>query len=181
VQLPEDYQARVSRLLASGLNRSRAAALAKKQEIREKYTEELIQKYGYLTKKMRDKDVALVGLAMLCLGEASKTNNLYLGSSDVRIIKLFLGLLRRCFDFDMEKVRCTVQCRADQNIMELEEYWIRESQVPRRLFYKTRIDLRTVGKPTLHPKYRGVLKVSYFSSEIQKTLKVLYNLLAEAV
>jgi hypothetical protein len=179
IVLPDDYQKRVRALILKGLSKSRATALLKKQEIKEKHHEELVKKYGPLKKLMSDRDVALIALSMLCLGEASKTNNLYLGSSDVRIIKLFLGLLQKCFPYDLEKVRCTIQCRADQDILELEEYWVRESGIPKRLFYKTRIDPRTVGKPTLRREYRGVLKVSYFSSEIQKTLKVLYNLLAE--
>lgn len=181
VKLPESYHERVSRLLADGLNRSRAAALAKKQEIKEKHIEELRRKYGYLKEKMKDKDVALVGLTMLCLGEAGKSQSLYLGSSDARIIKLFLGLLKRCFDFDIEKTRGMIMCRADQNIQELEEYWQKVSGIPKRLFYKTRIDSRTIGKKTLNKDYRGVLRVDYYDAKVQKELKVLYNLLAESV
>jgi hypothetical protein len=181
VELPDDYQERVSRLLADGLNKSRAAALAKKQENREKHREELIKQYGYLKEMMKDKDVALIALAMLCLGEAGKSEGLYLGSSDPRIIKLFLGLLRRCFDFDIEKTRGMIMCRADHNIQELETYWQEVSGIPKRLFYKTRIDPRTVGKATLNKEYRGVLRVDYYNAKIQKELKVLYNLLAESV
>lgn len=179
--LPDDYKARVSKLLADGLNRSRAAALAKKQEIKEKNYELLVEKYLPLKELMKNKDVALIGLAMLCLGEGSKNEDLCLGSSDPRIIKLFLSLLKRCFLFDLEKVRCTVQCRADQDVEELKKYWIKVSGVPERLFYAARIDPRTVGKVTQKLDYKGVLRVDYMNREVQKSLKVLYNLLAECV
>jgi hypothetical protein len=181
VELPDDYQKRVRALILKGLSKSRASALIKKQEIKEKHQEELVKKYSPLKKLMIDRDVALIALSMLCLGEASKTNNLYLGSSDVRIIRLFIGLLKKCFDFDLEKMRCAVQCRADQNTQALEEYWINETGIPKRLFYKARIDPRTVGKRTERLDYKGVLRVDYMDREVQKSLKVLYNLLAETV
>lgn len=181
VVLPDDYKLRVSKLLADGLNRSRAAALAKKQEMKEEYRQELIIKYSGLPGMMNDKRVALIALAMLCLGEGSKNEDLCLGSSDPRIIKLFLNLLKRCFLFNVEKVRCTVQCRADQDVEELKKYWIEVSGVPERLFYAARIDPRTVGKVTRKLNYKGVLRVDYMNREVQKTLKVLYNLLAESI
>jgi hypothetical protein len=181
IPLPPNYRSRVVDLVLVGLQKSRAYALVKKREIKEKNHEDLVEKYQPLKKLMDDEQVAMIALSMLCLGEASKTNNLYLGSSDIRIIRLFVGLLKRCFDFDLEKVRCTVQCRADQDIEKLEEYWIHETGIPKRLFYKTRIDPRTIGRATLKSDYKGVLKVDYFNSQIQKTLKVLYNLLVETV
>lgn len=181
VSLPLEYEERVRELVVSGLTKSRASALAKKREIREKNEVELYKKLQPLKKQFQDKRVALIALAMLCLGEAGKGDGLYLGSSDPRIIRLFLGLLKKCFDFDTEKVRGMIMCRADQDTQELEDYWQKISGIPKRLFYKTRIDSRTIGKVTLDKNYHGVLRVDYFDCQIQKELKVLYNLLAESV
>lgn len=181
IVLPPEYKERVSRLMAEGLNKSRASALARKQQIREENQELLIKKHQHIGKVFENKQVALVALAMLCLGEGSKNSDLYLGNSDPRIIKLFISLLKKCFVFDIEKVRCTVQCRADQNIQELENYWSRVSGIPKRLFYKTRVDPRTLGKKTTRSGYMGVLRVDYMNREVQKTLMVLYNLLAESI
>lgn len=117
---------------------------------------------------------------MLCLGEASKykaSKSFSLGNSDPRIIYIFLSLLKKCFDFNIEKVRCTVQCRADQNIKDLEQYWIKETGVPKRLFYKTRIDPRTIGKPTKKKDYKGVLRVNYIDTRVQLELESLANLI----
>lgn len=181
VPLPPEYEKRVNELIFNGLTKSRASALAKKQQVREEKHQQLVHDYAFVKDLLKDKNTALVALAMLCLGEASKSNNLYLGSSDKRIIHLFLELLKRCIDFHPEKLRCTIQCRADQNIVELEAYWMKITGIPKRQFYKTRIDPRTVGKPTLNENYKGVLKVDYFDSQVQKMLLVLYNLLAESI
>ena len=122
---------------------------------------------------------------MLCLGEASKygggSSSFSLGSSDRRIVVLFLKLLKKCFDFNLEKVRCTVQCRADQDTERLEKYWRKVVGVPKRLFYKPLVDPRTRGKPTRKSNYRGVLKVDYFSTRVQLELESLADLVYNQV
>ncbi len=104
-----------------------------------------------------------------------------MGNSDPRIIILFLNLLKHCFPFDPEKVRCTVQCRADQDIPALEAYWQKVTGIPQKYFYKSRIDLRTVGKPTLKPGYKGVLKVDYLNRKVQLELESLADLIYNRV
>ncbi len=49
--------------------------------------------------------------------------------------------------------------------------------IPKRLFYKTRIDSRTVGKPTLKKDYKGVLRVDYFDTKVQLDLESLADLI----
>lgn len=41
-----------------------------------------------------------------------------------------------------------MQCRADQNIEDLEKYWLSKVKIPREQFYKAQVDHRTIGKPT---------------------------------
>ena len=123
---------------------------------------------------------------MLCLGEASKYNpktsaNFYLGSSNPKIILLFLQFLKYCFDFKLEKIRCTIQCRADQDIKTLENYWQNTTGIPQYLFYKSRIDPRTKGKPTKKSNYMGVLRVDYFDRKIQFELESLADLIYNEV
>ena len=76
-----------------------------------------------------------------------------------------------------KKFRCTVMCRADQNIKELEKYWQEKSGIPKEQFYKTRIDARSIGKPTKKVGYKGVLKVDYMDTKIQLELESLADLL----
>lgn len=59
----------------------------------------------------------------------------------------------------------------------LEKFWIDVSDIPKRLFYKTRIDPRTIGKQTKKTDYKGVLKVDYFDTKVQIELEILAQLL----
>lgn len=125
-----------------------------------------------------------IALAILCLGEASKYgsgSSFYLGNSDPRIIKLFISLLYRCYNIDASKFRCTIQCRNDQDIQKLESFWQNITHIPKSQFYKTRIDKRTINKPTKKVGYMGVLKVDYFDTHIQHDLESLANLIYNTV
>jgi len=181
VKLPKNYIERISKLNIENLGKGRRIALEINKIKREEFFKKLEELNIPIAERISDKDIAKIALAMLCLGEASKYSktgpSFCLGSSDYRIITLFLELLKECFDFNLEKVRCTVQCRADQNIDELEKYWMNVTKVPKRLFYKSRIDPRTIGKPTRKKEYKGVLKIDYFDSKVQHDLESLENLM----
>ena len=134
-----------------------------------------------LAERVKDKEIAKIALAMLCLGEASKyhpksRSPFSLGSSDPRIIVIFLRLLRQCFDYQIEKTRATVQCRADQDTNILQKYWEDVTKLPARLFYKPLIDHRTFGKPTKNKDYKGVLRIDYFDRRVQLELESLAQL-----
>lgn len=180
ISLPEEYLNRIKQLNVNNLNKGRLIALEVNRIKREKYLKEIRESNFPVSQLINDLDSAKIALAMLCLGEASKyslkTRSFSLGSSDSRIIVIFLELLKKCFRFDLEKVRCTVQCRADQNIQMLEEYWLNVTKIPRRLFYKALIDPRTKGKPTKKLDYKGVLRVDYFDTKVQLELECLADL-----
>lgn len=158
-------------------NNRRKAVLANRLK-REKYFSLIHARYMPVAQSIRDVSIGKVALAMLCLGEATKYNpktmrGFSLGNSDRRIIVLFLKLLEQCFNFSMDKVRATVQCRADQDVQILEDFWQKETGIPKRLFYKARIDKRTKGKPTKDGSYHGVLRVDYFDLHVQHELECL--------
>ena len=138
-----------------------------------------------IAKTIKNNSIGLIALAMLCLGEASKYKSKHrqfsLGSSDPRIITIFLCLLKRFPEYKAEKIRCTVQCRVDQDIEFLEEYWRRITRVPKNLFYSTKIDPITRGKPTKNKDYKGVLVIDYSDRKMQQKIEsiadLVYNLL----
>lgn|GEM_PF-158959 len=157
---------------------------------RNKRREEIIQKVTKLNEpianRINDPEIAKIALAMLCLGEASKSKDgkarpFCLGNSDPRIIILFLSLLYKLFHVSSDKIRCTVQCRADQDIEFLMNFWIEKTKIPREQFYKARVDPRTIGKPTLHKNYMGVLKVDVLQSGIQFDLESLSQMVYNQV
>lgn len=180
VKLPKIYMERLALLNKQNLDKGRRMGIEISKIKREEFFEDLRKKNSRIAKKIVEKDVAKIALAMLCLGEASKYKpgrSFNISSSDHRIIILFIELLRTCFDFNLEKVRCTVQCRADQDTKKLEKYWVSVTEIPKRLFYKSRIDPRTIGKPTKKKDYMGVLRVDYLNSAVQHDLESLGDLL----
>lgn len=181
IKLPDDYLERISKLNTENLGKGRRIALEINKIKREEFFKNLEKINIPVAKRIADKDIAKIALAMLCLAEGTKYNpkrrpSFCLGNSDPRIIVIFLELLKHCFGFNLEKVRCTVQCRADQDIKLLENYWMKITGVPKRLFYKSRVDPRTVGKPTKKTDYKGVLRIDYFDYKVQHDLENLENL-----
>ncbi len=179
VKLPLSYPQKVISLNKMNLNKARKLAHKANVIKRESYLRHIHSINTPIAEGIENINTAKIALAMLCLGEASKSGSgtsFYFGNSDPRIILLFIELLKRCFDFDINKARCTVQCRADQDTIYLEDYWAKLTNIPKNLFYKSRIDQRTVGKPTKKTDYKGVLRIDYFDSKVRHELESLANL-----
>src|ERR1035437_9250089 len=184
IVLPKSYYNKVSKLNLEHLKKARVVAIKINKIKRRDFLSQLDKVNLPIADLIINYEPAKIALAMLCLGEASKyksSSSFSLGSSDPRIIVIFLALLRICFNFNSEKVRCTVQCRADQNIEELEKFWQNVTGVPKRLFYKARIDPRTIGKPTKKIDYKGVLRVDYLDTKVQLELESLSELIYNRV
>ena len=77
-----------------------------------------------------------------------------------------MNLLRHYYTIDESKFRCTLQCRADQNIQELENFWANITGISKNKFYKARIDPRTINKSSRKKDYKGVCRIDYFSAEV---------------
>lgn len=179
IVLPKSYYDKVAKLNAEHLIIARKIAVEANKVKRQEFLSGLDKINSKVAGSIHSFNAAKIALAMLCLGEASKykpRRSFNLGSSDPRIIIIFLVLLRKCFNFNQEKVRCTVQCRADQNTEELERFWLNVTKIPHKQFYKAQIDPRTVGKPTKKKNYKGVLKIDYLDIKVQLELESLANL-----
>ncbi len=144
------------------------------------YIQSINSRVKHLPALLQNKDVGKISLGMLYLGEGGKTrkSSLMFGNSNPDIIRLFLGLLRNCYPIEERRIRCTVQCRADQDSEKLEEFWAMITHVPRSHFYKTRIDPRTIGKPSRKLDYKGVCRIEYLSADIYTELKMIGSLLS---
>lgn len=179
VLLPKEYNNKIAKLNREHLKKARLIGIEKSKIKRQEFLRSLDKINLKTARLIHNYDTAKIALAMLCLGEASKykaSRSFSLGSTDPRIIIIFLTLLKKCFNFKQIKVQCTVQCRADQNIEELEKFWLGITKIPKTQFYKAQIDPRTIGKPTLNKNYKGVLKVDYLDIRIQLELESLANL-----
>lgn len=177
--LPKKYQKRIQEIVLNNAKKGRNIALIVNKIKREKYIQSIASRNIHLTKVFKNRDVAKIALAMLYLGEGSKyrRGSLMLGNSDPFIISLYMYLLRYCYNIDENKLRCTLQCRADQNIKKLEKFWSYITKIPLSQFYKARIDPRTIGKPSKKLDYKGVCRIDYFSSELRIEIKQISNII----
>lgn len=173
ISLSPEQRQRVEYLIKRGTSKGRSVALVVNKLKRAKYIQTVRRRINHLSDKLKDRNTSKIALAMLCLGEGSKTKrgSLVFGNSDPLVIRLFLNLLRRCYNIDENKFRCTLQCRADQNVQKLEKFWAQVTKIPLSRFYKARIDPRTIGRPSKNPDYKGVCRIDYFSGDIFMELK----------
>jgi len=181
VKLPRWYIPKIKKLNERNLSKAQKIAWRVNKEKREKFLREIDQKNRHLINLLNNKDVSKISLAMLYLAEGSKTTkgSLMFGNSDPLIIRLFMGFLRQCYRVDEKKLRCTLQCRADQNIKKLEKFWSKITKIPLSQFYKARIDPRTIGKPSRKPDYKGVCRIDYFSANTDLELKRIAKIIDE--
>lgn len=153
---------------AQKLVEARKRSIASRKARRQAYFKDVAERNAGIDSLLADNvsRKALLGILYLAEGTKHKNGSLTFGNSDPRIIRLYLYLLRTCYELDESKFRCTVQARADSPLMELENFWSKETAIPLEQFYSARIDKRTIGKPSEKPDYRGVCRIDYFSADL---------------
>jgi hypothetical protein len=184
IYLPRGYKRKIREYNKFNLIKARRIALVANKIKREKYLQSVLNRNLHLEKALKNRDTAKIALAMLYLGEGSKDSkrgSLMFGNSDPFIISLFLRLLRYCYSIDEGKLRCTLQCRADQNIKKLERFWFRITGIPLSQFYKARVDPRTIGKKSNRLDYEGVCRIDYFSAELFIELKQIAEIVNKGI
>lgn len=182
VNISPAYRPRIQEVIRKAGNRGRKLALLSLKTKRNKYLNSVRERVIHLTKSIKNIDTAKISLAMLYLGEGSKNkSSLVFGNSNPEVIALFLKLLRYCYNMDERKFRCTVQCRADQNIKELEKFWATVTKISSKQFSKAQVDPRTIGKPSKKPNYKGVCRIDYFSADIFLELKIIAKIVTDSL
>lgn len=181
LDLSVDARNKLSLSIKKNIKKAQRESLRKRKEKRDVYMEKLNQKMIELLPYLKNKDIAKIALAALYLGEGLKNRrgSLVFGNSNSGIIRLYLKLLRFCYDIDERKFRCTVQCRADQNVQELENFWMNVTGIEKDKFYKAQVDQRTIGKKTKKKEYKGVCRIDYFSAEVYNEINVLMNIVCK--
>ncbi len=175
------------RLLELARKKALLGAQRTSLEIRKRNHHKFLQSLKLANKYLLNKinrDTKKLMLAMLYLGEGSKYNarsGLALGNSDPGIIKLFIKLLKECYEKSVDQLRCWLSYRADQNLNTLIDFWSKITTIPVGQFYRTKPDSRSIGKRTLKTDYRGVCVVSCLkSTKIQLELETIARLIIES-
>lgn len=169
IVLTESAQQKIRERNLKHLSSARKEAIIVKARARDVYFSGLREKNSQLSRRLVEDEVAKIALGMLYLGEGSKSKGIAgvgFGNADPEVITLFLNLLRKCYSLDESKFRCTVQCRADQDIPALEQFWSGVTGIPLNQFYTSRVDSRTAGKTSRNKNYKGVCRLNYFSASV---------------
>ena len=129
----------------------------------------------------RDKRIVELALAILYLGEGNKTTvQTSIGSSDPLILKFFMSCLRKIYNFDINKIRCELHLRADQNPIKIKRFWARKLKIPLNNFKQISFDKRTIGSKTF-PHYKGVCVLRCGNVAIQRRLLCLARFFSEQI
>lgn len=184
VILPDWYQNRINEINHKSLSKALRVAHASLRAQRVEFLKDIEIANGKIVLRLKDKDILKMLLAILYLGEGTKWKShsgLILGSSDPDIIRLYLRLLKLCYGIQAEALKCRISYRADQNIARLERFWSKVTSIPRKNFYKTIPDPRTVGKPTKNKDYKGVCVVSGPGTSIQLELEMIPKIILKGL
>ena len=130
--------------------------------------------------KINTEDTSIIELtlAMLYLGEGLKNNATVLGNSNPLILKFFISALMKIYKLDIDKIKCELHLRADQNPLRIKKFWAKELNLPLSSFTSISIDKRTVGSPT-YKTYNGVCILQCGNIAIQRRLIYLSKLFCE--
>ncbi len=183
VALPKFYKEKINKLNKENLTKGRGIAHKNRQTEQNEYHEELLTKNKHLL-KILNKDTKKLILAMLYLGEGAKWKGhrgLMLGSSDPLIIQLYIKLLEQVYDIKKEFMRARISYRADQNIVKLTYFWSKITGLPKKHFYKTIPDPRSIGKITKNSSYKGVCVITCAGTKIQLELESIAELISRGL
>lgn len=182
IEMSVEYRRKISKINYLSLRKAQESWAQKIRDERIKSESILKSKNLHLIYKI-DIDVAKIILATLYLAEGAKRHGaLQLGSSDVGIIRIFLKLLKKCYQISIDDIRCRISYRSDQDINFLTDYWSKNTGVPTANFYKTIPDPRTIGIKTKRGDYNGVCVVYILkSSKIHQELSVISHILIEGL
>ena len=172
---------RLRKIQKDSLRRAQEKSISARSELRKAYLAEKTQKNEPLMAELSSDSVRKLMLATLYLAEGTKRTrgSLTFGNSDPGIIRLFLDLFRESFAVDEQKFRCTVQARNDQDLLALEEFWSRHTDIPSTQFYKTRVDARSIGQKSRKKEYKGVCRIDYLSADSLYELMVIGSMLTQ--
>ena len=117
-------------------------------------------------------DVDELALAMLYLGEGSKTHGrVQMANTRADILRYFLRALRRLYQIDEQRLsfRLNLVPAAAPEEASFAAWWARELPAPPDRFQKAQYDARSTAV-TLTAEYRGVCTVTYADTFLQQRL-----------
>ena len=177
IQLTHNQKKRLRQQWENGLVKARRSAITWHNAEKAKRLSEA-QNQALETLKgidAHDQRILEIALALLYLGEGSKTLETSMGSSDPLILKFFLICLKKIYHMDPVKIRCELHLRADQDPKKAVRFWSKELKLPISNFKYISVDQRTTGSKT-YSHYQGVCQIRCGTVAIQRKLINLANI-----
>ena len=172
IQLTPDQYAKLAKSSTNHLSKARCLAVEwhnKQKENRLKEAEK--QAIDVLTQlNLSESSILELALAMLYFGEGGKGDRgLVLANSDPLLLKFYIYMLRKIYRVNVDKIKCSLHLRADQDPIKMKRFWSKALQIPECNFTSPSLDIRTSGRPT-YPNYNGVCVVSCGNIALQRKL-----------
>ncbi|MBI2625346.1 MAG: hypothetical protein HYW70_03365 [Candidatus Nealsonbacteria bacterium] len=129
----------------------------------------------------KNRHILELTLAILYLGEGNKASvETSIGNSDPLILKFFLSCLRKIYNFNVDKIRCELHLRADQDPERIKRFWAKKLKLSLSNFKQVTIDKRTLGSKTF-AYYKGVCVLRCANVAIQRKLLYLARYFCEQI
>jgi hypothetical protein len=130
---------------------------------------------------IENKEIMELALSILYLGEGFKRKSVTgIGNSDPMILLFFVNAISKIYNIEVNKMRCNLHLRADQDSEKLKLYWSNVLGIPVSNFGKASIDKRTHGTKT-YDSYKGVCVVRCGNIAIQRKLIYLSKIYCESI
>lgn len=183
IQLTAKQEQVLKKKWKEGLVRARKGAVKWHNTQKNKRLEVAKREAGETLKNISldDKNILELSLAILYLGEGYKgSTGTGIGSSDPKILRLFLASLEQVYNFDIKSIRCELNLRADQSPEEEKKYWSKTLDIPIENFKQATLDKRTEGRKT-YSHYHGVCQLRCGRVDIQRRLMYLADMYCEDI
>ncbi|OGG39896.1 hypothetical protein A2118_00740 [Candidatus Kaiserbacteria bacterium GWA2_50_9] len=135
----------------SAFGRARAAASARRAELRQQSIEEIRKVATKEVGKIHQRDLFMFGLG-LYMGEGCKTNSqIRVMNSDHRIIQAIIAWFRM-LGVERRQIRLRLHLYPDNDVKQSLQFWSRATSIPLSRFQKSQIDRRTDKKAKMRRK-----------------------------
>lgn len=110
----------------------------------------------------------LCALIYWCEGAKSNKNGINFVNSDYKLVKTFLGLLRKSFELDENKFRPCIHLHSYHNPQKQLDFWSHITDINKEQFVKPYIKSNS-GK-RIHDGYQGCIAIRYHSNDLARRL-----------
>ncbi len=114
-------------------------------------------------------------ISMLYWAEGAKhktVSGLIIVNTDPKLLKLFISLLRNCYELDEKRFRVRLHVHYYHPIKETRRFWSKLLKIPEPQFSKTLIKKRGLKK-RFRKNFHGICILSYLNSSIRKEILAL--------